>query len=162
MFNLLDSHDTERILTTAKGDLQSVKSALAFLYLQRGTPCIYYGTELALIGGPDPDCRRVMPWERVSEDNDMLNFMKELIQLRKEVAGMIQYGKVSLEEVELDIVAVEWQYEGQILKAYFNQSKKDVVLERGQADLMSLGTISDDRLIIQPKGFVIYRKELNG
>ena len=158
MFNLLDSHDTERILTTAKGDLQSVKSALTFLYLQRGTPCIYYGTELALIGGPDPDCRRVMPWERVSADNDMLNFMKDLILLRKEVAGMIQYGQVNLEEVEPDVVAVEWQHEGQILKVYFNQSKKDVVLERGQADLMSLGSISDDRLIIQPNGFVIYRE----
>ena len=99
-----------------------------------------------------------MPWERVSADNDMLNFMKDLIQLRKEVAGMIQYGKVSLEEVEPDVVAVEWQYEGQILKAYFNHSKKDVVLEREQVDLISLGSISDDRLIIQPNGFVIYRE----
>ena len=145
-------------MTTAKGNLQSVKSALSFLYLQRGTPCIYYGTELALIGGPDPDCRRVMPWERVSEDYDMLNFMKDLIQLRKEVASMIQYGKVSLEEVEPDVVAVEWRHEGQLLKAYFNHSKKDVVLEREQADLISLGTISDERLIVQPNGFVIYRE----
>ena len=92
----------------------------------------------------------------------MLNFMKELIQLRKEVAGMIQYGKVSLEEVEPDVVAVEWQHEGHILKAYFNHSKTDFVLERGQADLISLGSILDDRLIIQPNGFVIYREELNG
>ncbi len=88
----------------------------------------------------------------------MLNFMKELIQLRKEVAGMIQHGKVSLEEVEPDIVAVEWQHEGQFLKAYFNHSKKEFVLERRQADLISHGTISDDRLIIQPNGFVIYRE----
>ena len=85
--------------------------------------------------------------------------MKELIQLRKEVAGMIQYGKVSLEEVELDILAVEWRYEGQLLKAYFNHSKKDVVLEREQADLISHGSIFDDQLIIQPNGFVIYREE---
>ena len=92
MFNLLDSHDTERILTTANGNIQHVKAALTFLYLQKGTPCIYYGTELALIGGPDPDCRRVMPWDRVSEDNDMLNFMKKLIQVRKEVANIIQHG----------------------------------------------------------------------
>ena len=57
------------------------------------------------------------------------------------------------------MVAVEWQHEGNMLKAYFNQSKKDVVLERGQADLISLGSISDDRLIIQPNGFVIYRED---
>ncbi|QWL82812.1 Neopullulanase [Streptococcus sp. ZB199] len=113
----------------------------------------------SLIGDPDPDCRRVMPWERVSADNDMLNFMKDLIQLRKEVAGMIQYGKVSLEEVELDVVAVEWQHEGHILKAYFNHSKTDFVLEREQADLISHGSISDDLLIIQPNGFVIYRED---
>ena len=99
-----------------------------------------------------------MPWERVAADNDMLNFMKDLIQLRKEVSGMIQYGKVSLEEVEPDVVAVEWQHEGNMLKAYFNHSKKDLVLERGQADLIILVSISHDRLIIQPNGFVIYRE----
>ena len=48
---------------------------------------------------------------------------------QKEVAGVIQHGKVSLEEVEPDVVAVEWQHEGHILKAYFNHSKKDFVLE---------------------------------
>ena len=89
----------------------------------------------------------------------MLNFMKDLIQFRKEVSGMIQYGKGSLEEIEPDVVAVEWQYEGDILKAYFNHSKKDLVLESGQADLISLGNISDDCLIIQPNGFVIYRED---
>ncbi|KEQ46403.1 intracellular maltogenic amylase [Streptococcus oralis] len=99
MFNLLDSHDTERILATAKGDAQLVKSALAYLFLQRGTPCFYYGTELELGGGPDPDCRRVMPWERVSDSNDMLNFMKKLIQLRKEVSGIIQHGTYSLKKL---------------------------------------------------------------
>ena len=88
----------------------------------------------------------------------MLNFMKDLIQLRKEVAELIQHGQVSLEEVEPDVVAVEWQHEGQFLKAYFNHSKKDVVLEREQVDLISLGNISDGRLIIQPNGFVIYRE----
>ena len=88
----------------------------------------------------------------------MLNFMKDLIQLRKEVAELIQHGQVSLAEVESDVVAVEWQHEGDMLKAYFNQSKKDVVLEREQADLIILGNISDGRLIIQPNGFVIYRE----
>ena len=45
------------------------------------------------------------------------------------MAGIIQHGKVSLEEEEPDVVAVEWQYEGRLLKAYFNHSKKDFVLE---------------------------------
>ena len=156
MFNLLDSHDTERILTTAQGDIQLVKSALAFLFLQRGTPCIYYGTELELGGAMDPDCRRVMPWDRVSSSNDMLNFMKNLIQLRKDVAGIIQYGKFTLEEIKPNVLALEWQHDHQVIRALFNQSNENYLLDRDSADLVSHCQIDDQQLVILPKGFVVY------
>ena len=156
MFNLLDSHDTERILTTAQGDIQLLKSALAFLFLQRGTPCIYYGTELELGGGMDPDCRRVMPWDRVSSSNDMLNFMKNLIQLRKDVAGIIQYGKFTLEEIKPNVLALEWEDDHQVIRAIFNQSKENYLLDRDSADLVSHCQTDDQKLVILPKGFVVY------
>ena len=159
MFNLLDSHDTERILTTAQGNTQLVKSALAFLFLQRGTPCIYYGTELELDGGMDPDCRRVMPWDRVSSSNDMLNFMKNLIQLRKETADIIQHGKFSLEEIAPDVLALEWQHDHQVIRAVFNQSKENYLLDRDSADLVSRCQTDDEKLVILPKGFVVYCDE---
>ena len=156
MFNLLDSHDTERILTTAQGDIQLVKSALAFVFLQRGTPCIYYGTELELGGGMDPDCRRVMPWDRVSSSNDMLNFMKNLIQLRKEIADIIQHGKFTLEETEPNVLALEWEDDHQVIRAIFNQSKENYLLDRDSADLVSHCQTDDEKLVILPKGFVVY------
>ena len=159
MFNLLDSHDTERILTTAKGDIQLVKSALAFLFLQRGTPCIYYGTELELGGGMDPDCRRVMPWERVSNDNDMLNFMKNLIQLRKDVADIIQHGKFTLEEIAPDVLVLEWEHDHQAIRSVFNQSNENYLLDRDSADLVSHCQTDDERLVILPRGFVVYCDE---
>lgn len=160
MFNLLDSHDTERILATAKGDAQLVKSALACLFLQRGTPCFYYGTELELDGGPDPDCRRVMPWERVSSDNDMLDFMKKLIQLRKDGAHIIKCGKYSLEEIAPDVLALELQHDGQILRAIFNQSKENYLLDSDSAALTSHCQVSDGQLLILPNGFVIFVEDL--
>lgn len=156
MFNLLDSHDTERILTTAKGDIQLVKSALAFLFLQRGTPCIYYGTELELGGGMDPDCRRVMPWDRVSSSNDMLNFMKNLIQLRKDVADIIQHGKFTLEEIAPDVLVLEWEHDHQAIRSVFNQSNENYLLGRDSADLVSHCQTDDQQLVILPKGFVVY------
>lgn len=156
MFNLLDSHDTERILATAQGDIQLVKSALAFLFLQRGTPCIYYGTELELGGGMDPDCRRVMPWDRVSSSNDMLNFMKNLIQLRKDVADIIQHGKFTLEEIAPDVLALEWDYDGQKVRAIFNQSVEDYLVGSDSATLASHCQELEQQLVILPKGFVIY------
>ena len=156
MFNLLDSHDTERILWTANEDVQLVKSALAFLFLQKGTPCIYYGTELALTGGPDPDCRRCMPWERVSSTNDMLNFMKKLIKIRKHASAIIQHGKYGLQEIKPDLVALEWTYEGRVLKAIFNQSKEDYLLEKEAVALASNCQELENQLVISPKGFVIF------
>jgi len=155
MFNLLDSHDTERILTTAKGNVQHVKATLTFLYLQKGTPCIYYGTELALIGGPDPDCRRVMPWDRVSEENDMLNFMKQLIQVRKEVASIIQHGNYRLEEVKLDVLSLKWNYQGKEVQAIFNQSSEKYILDRDSVDLANHCQFEDGQQVILPDGFVI-------
>ena len=160
MFNLLDSHDTERILATAKGDGQLVKSALACLFLQRGTPCFYYGTELELDGGPDPDCRRVMPWERISSDNDMLDFMKKLIQLRKDASGIIQHGKYSLEEIKPDVLSLEWNYDGQKVRAIFNQSTENYLVDSDYATLASHCQVSDGQLLILPKGFVIFAEDL--
>jgi neopullulanase len=82
LFNLLDSHDTPRILTQAKGDKNIVMQAMAMMFMQTGTPSIYYGTEAGLSGGADPDNRRPMNWEHPAE-NPLFNFVKKLIQIRK-------------------------------------------------------------------------------
>ena len=155
MFNLLDSHDTERILTTAKGNVQLVKSALACLFLQRGTPCFYYGTELELDGGPDPDCRRVMPWDRVSDSNNMLHFMKKLIQLRKDVSNIIQHGTYNLKEIKPDVVSLAWDYDGQKVQAIFNQSTENYLVDRDSVVLASHCQETDEGLSILPNGLAV-------
>lgn len=62
MMNLLDSHDTERFLTTVGGDTRKLKLALLFAMTYVGAPTIYYGDEVAMEGGADPDCRRPFHW----------------------------------------------------------------------------------------------------
>jgi glycosidase len=51
-----------------------------------GSPCIYYGTEIAMEGGHDPDCRRCMPWDSIDagEFRDRMGIIKSLIHLRRE------------------------------------------------------------------------------
>ncbi len=97
-----------------------------------------------------------MPWERVSSDNDMLNFMKQLINIRKQASSTIQHGKYSLKEIKQDIVALEWTYEGRVLKAIFNQSKDDYLLEKEAVALASNCLELENQLVISPKGFVIF------
>lgn len=63
MLNLLGSHDTPRLLTLAGGDQRRAILALTALFTYPGTPMLYYGDEIGLEGGDDPDCRRPMIWD---------------------------------------------------------------------------------------------------
>ncbi len=84
LFNLLDSHDTIR-LATKLNNLHVFYQQLAVLFTMPGTVCIYYGTEIALEGGHDPDCRRCMPWTQINhgEYHEKIAIVKSLIALRK-------------------------------------------------------------------------------
>jgi len=63
MMNLIDSHDTERFLTTAGRDIRRYRLAMLFSMTYVGAPTIYYGDEIAMEGGGDPDCRRPFYWK---------------------------------------------------------------------------------------------------
>ncbi|RDW15608.1 glycoside hydrolase family 13 protein [Oceanobacillus chungangensis] len=82
-FNLLDSHDTPRILTLAKENKDRVKLLYLFQLSFIGTPCIYYGDEIGMAGGNDPGCRACMEWEVQNQDQDLFQYVKLLIELRK-------------------------------------------------------------------------------
>ncbi|WP_288186643.1 hypothetical protein [uncultured Sneathia sp.] len=51
-------------------------AGLYLLFFYAGTPCIYYGTEIALQGEGDPDSRRVFDWskEPIKEVLDILKY----------------------------------------------------------------------------------------
>jgi cyclomaltodextrinase len=80
--NLLDSHDTPRFLTLSGGDRASLRLALLLLMTVPGAPCIYYGDEIGMEGGPDPDCRRAFPWDEVRWDRQLLDLTTALARLR--------------------------------------------------------------------------------
>ncbi len=82
--NLLDSHDTPRFLTSARGDLDSLKLALTFLFTFTGAPCIFYGDEIGLSGRHDPECRQPFPWDPARWNHDLLDFAKSLIEFRRQ------------------------------------------------------------------------------
>lgn len=81
-YNLLGSHDTERLASLAGGDARKVKLLLGLLFALPGAPGIYYGDEIGLEGGPDPDCRRAFPWEPSRWNAERLDLVRSLIRLR--------------------------------------------------------------------------------
>jgi len=91
-FNQLGSHDTPRILTIVGGDVRLAKLAAVILLTYPGVPCVYYGDEIGLEGGKDPDNRRTMIWDASRWNNDLLAFYRRLIELRRTSHALNQGG----------------------------------------------------------------------
>ncbi len=85
--NLLDSHDTARLTTVVGEDKASVELSTLLLFTFPGAPSIYYGNEVGLVGGFDPDCRRGFPEEK-DWNLDTLNYHKELIKIRHQYPAL--------------------------------------------------------------------------
>ncbi|MCZ4496361.1 MAG: glycosidase, partial [Thermoleophilia bacterium] len=62
MLNILESHDTPRFITQAGGDWYRARPAAIFQMTYQGAPSIYYGAEIGMEGGADPDSRRAFDW----------------------------------------------------------------------------------------------------
>ncbi|MCX7655056.1 MAG: glycoside hydrolase family 13 protein [Treponemataceae bacterium] len=91
-FNLLDSHDTERLVTRL-ASRELAKLALLLLFSFPGSPCLYYGTEYALEGGRDPDNRRCMIWDPTTDEIAFCQFVASLIKLRRQYGQLFENGK---------------------------------------------------------------------
>jgi alpha-glucosidase len=82
-WNSLDSHDSPRLLTALGGDAERLAAAFALQFAWAGVPCVYYGDEVGLEGGGDPDCRRCFPWDEARWNRRLLDHLRRLAALRR-------------------------------------------------------------------------------
>ena len=82
--NLLSSHDMPRLRTLLSGDLAAVRLALLLQMTLPGAPCVYYGDEIGMEGGNDPDCRRAFPIGPAGRDEALRATFRDLIAARRE------------------------------------------------------------------------------
>lgn len=94
--NLLGSHDTPRLRRLVDGKPGKASVAAFLLFTYPGVPCVYYGDEVGLDGGRDPDNRRCMPWDERLWDEQSLNLWIDLIRLRKSLPALALGGYQSL------------------------------------------------------------------
>ena len=94
-FILLDSHDTIRLRSRVRSE-DEYWQQLAALFTLPGSPCVYYGTEVVLEGGPDPDCRRCMPWDELDTPAGQASCqtLRALIALRRQEPAL-QGGEIA-------------------------------------------------------------------
>jgi len=90
------NHDNKRFMGEKGSDAAKLKAAFSLLLTLRGIPQIYYGDEIAMPGGDDPDNRRDFPGGfpgdarnaftapgRTPEQQDVFAYVHSLLDLRK-------------------------------------------------------------------------------
>ncbi len=80
--NLLGSHDAPRLRTVVGGSVARVRIATLLQATLPGAPCLYYGDEIGLTGGNDPDCRGAFPWDETRWEPGLRDSVRALFRLR--------------------------------------------------------------------------------
>lgn len=83
------NHDIPRAMFCCKASFTKVEKAYFLTALLGGNLCIYYGDEIGMEGGADPDNRRPMDWERTKREGERLAFFKRLIRFKHDYGKML-------------------------------------------------------------------------
>lgn len=158
--NLLDSHDMPRFLSCANGDKNSLKLAWLFLFTMPGAPCIYYGDEVGVDGGHDPDCRKAFPWDEAKWDMDLLNYAKACIALRKGQKAL-RRGEYKRVHTEDDLMVFARTLKDDTVITAFNASNTNRHFEYdfGRTPKILFGTpvIDGNRINLPPRSGIVLK-----
>ncbi|MDH3528750.1 MAG: alpha-amylase family glycosyl hydrolase [Acidobacteriota bacterium] len=156
----LGVHDMERFMNEPGATTAGLKLAQTLIMTSRGTPLLYYGDEIAMPGGGDPDNRRDFPGGfagdernafaasgRSEIENDVWNNLAKLGRLRRELAPL-RIGK------SLDLYDEPQQYayaryiDDQAVIVVFNNDTKPAEIEFDVSELKQIpaSALLSDRL----------------
>lgn len=127
MGTFIDNHDVPRFVNGLYDNKEDrLKSALAFEFTYTGIPVMYYGTEIGMEGGADPDNRRDMDFTKTSSVTD---YVKKLAEIRKENKALI-YGDIKVIVSDKDILSYVRKSGNNLILAVinFSKDKKDIKL----------------------------------
>lgn len=99
------NHDVKRFMSEDGATPEGLKLAFTYLLTTRGTPEIYYGDEIGMTGGDDPDNRRDFP-AGDHADNPIFQYVQKLLRVRRELAPL---RKGDLKSIALN--GKSWVYE---------------------------------------------------
>ena len=163
----LKNHDQNRILSELGGDQLKARVAAAILLTLPGTPYIYYGEEIGMLGvKPDEYIREPFLWaatgdatqtrweeprysnlqtvkplaEQQADPNSLFNFYKKFITYRNASAALT-YGSLESSPVQIkEIVSLIREYEGKRLLVLHNISDMEITVKR-EGELAGFETI---------------------
>ncbi len=118
--NFLSTHDIERVFTLLDENIKYLKFAILLSMTLPGVPFIYYGDEIGMTGGKDPENRKAFAWNNINEN--VLSLYKQFIKLRNNYDAF-KKGDIYFLDNSLSILAFERKYNDENLLILLNNDK---------------------------------------
>src|SRR5207247_7069860 len=159
LVTFLGLHDVQRFMSEPGASVKGLELAFTFLLTARGVPLVYYGDEIAMPGGGDPDNRRDFPggWKgdarsafepggRGPQEREVFEHVRRLARLRAELPALRGGATANLLVGEH-----QWVYarkrEGQAVVVALNNAESAAALDAPAAPLeLPEGSVLLDRL----------------
>lgn len=158
MLNALDNRNTLRLLAQCGDDAQLLRALLAFVFMQPGMPCLYYGTEIGLSGTQPFANRNCMKWNKEQQDETMHRFVKLLISFRRRYSDLLTQGSLEWGQCnsKFDFLSFTRTLGNCKIFALFNMGYGSVkfVLPKNAKLILSQNLLEDQHRVGQ-NGFVI-------
>ena len=136
LVSFLGLHDMGRFMSEKGATPEGLKLAQTFLMTNRGTPLLYYGDELAMPGGGDPDNRKDFPGGfagdaknaftpagRSAAENDVWNHLAKLGEVRKQLEPLRRGRSLDLLDEEQQMAFARYTDKGAVIVVFNNDTK---------------------------------------
>jgi neopullulanase len=157
LVTFLGLHDMLRFMNESGATPEGLKLAQTFLMTTRGTPLIYYGDEIAMPGGGDPDNRRDFPGGfpgdlknaftregRTEVESDVWNHLQRVVRLRAELEALRRGRLVTLAVSDYQYAFARTTSTDAVIVAFNNSKEASVIeLEIGPLKLRNAATLVD-------------------
>lgn len=160
MWNLIGSHDTKRIYNECDGNIDRIKLSIAYQFLYIGVPYIYYGDEVGLDGGDDPQNRKCMIWDNEKQNKDLLGFYKKMINIRKNNYEFI-HGDFEEIYCENNVISFKRVINREEVVVIFNNNDKETLvklnLKKKGINLINENTEELEEVKLDKLSFKVYK-----
>jgi cyclomaltodextrinase len=156
MMNLMDSHDTIRFLTSAR-DVRRLMLGAMFSMSYVGMPHIWYGNEVGMTGGKDPDCRRPMNWRYEGDPRKVAlrDYYGQITRLRRD-NKVLSRGSFTTLAAQGKTLVTARELDGKLAVSLFNAGGSSVVITLSQEELRELAGKDADlelKVMVGPEHF---------
>jgi glycosidase len=178
----LDNHDLSRFYSMVNEDFAKWKMGIALLYTLRGTPSIYYGTEILMKNYSDPDAKvredfsggwpgdasnKFTAQGRTEKENEAFNFCKTLGQWRRNNAWF-GHSKLTQFVPENNTYVYFRQQDNNLVMCVYNGNDTDATLDlsrfaecmqgrtKGTEIISGARVFLNNTLTLAPKSVMIY------